>query len=1003
MRKFYAVILFAFIGTSANAQCAWTQKTNFGGLGRRAAVGFSIGTKGYIGTGEYFSSGTWIPLKDFWEWDQSTNSWTQQADFGGIARRGAVGFSIGGKGYIGTGHYGSTLSQSCKDFWEWDQTTNLWTQKADFGGGIRPYPIGFSIASKGYIGTGYSNDFWEWDQTTNTWAQKANVSTLTRETAVAFSIGTKGYIGTGQGNAGVVYKDFWEWDQATDVWTQKADFGGTGRANAIGFSIGSKGFIGTGSAGTLQQDFWEWDQATNTWIKNEDFPGTARYWSVGFSIGGKGYIGTGLSSIVNNDFWEYDPTKDFGTTILKTDIKCNGANTGTATVVVTGNSNPYTYLWSNGQTNAVATGLSAANYTVTITNVNNCKATNTINIIQPAYLFADILITNTSTCNSSDGQATANISGGTNPYSYLWMPGGKTTQTITGLSIGSYTLSITDVNNCATTNTCTIQHPVITTTINTINSSSCSIGNGKATAVVSGGTSPFTYFWNPSGQTTSSVTGLSGGTYTVNITDKNGCTKTNTFTILSPVLTANMSSTNPSSCNANDGSATASVSNGTGQYIYSWSPTGQTTQTATGLPTGSYNVIVTDINSSCSVSATQIVSVAEWIQKANFGGSGRFCAVGFSIGTKGYIGTGNNGGISGTNYTDLWEWNQATNVWTQKASISGVSRRSAVGFSIGTKGYIGTGTDGVSLNYKDFWEWDQATNTWTRKADFAGTARYSAVGFSIGTKGYIGTGLASSNTGTQDFWEWDPATNVWTQKASLAGPARFAAVGFSIGTKGYIGTGCTAVFGSNLQDFWEWDQANNIWTQKANFGGTARSSAVGFSMGTMGYISTGYGSQLYYNDFWEWNQATNTWTQRANVGGTGRDAAVGFAVGTKAYIGMGYDNGDTYRKDFWEYVPCLTNPTLINEVVNENMVSVFPNPTNGVFQIQIDNDQLTSDNTYSLEIYNIYGERVFQSANHLSSKLTNQQIDISSQPNGIYFLKVQDENKAYIKKIVIQK
>jgi len=79
------------------------------------------------------------------------------------------------------------------------------------------------------------------------------------------------------------------------------------------------------------------------------------------------------------------------------------------------------------------------------------------------------------------------------------------------------------------------------------------------------------------------------------------------------------------------------------------------------------------------------------------------------------------------------------------------------------------------------------TDEWTRKADFGGTARDSAVGFSIGTKGYIGTGYGGGYT--KDFYEYDPSTNNWTRKADFGGTARYFAVGFSIGTKGYIGTG----------------------------------------------------------------------------------------------------------------------------------------------------------------------------------------------------------------------
>src|SRR5437667_303628 len=98
--------------------------------------------------------------------------------------------------------------------------------------------------------------------------------------------------------------------------------------------------------------------------------------------------------------------------------------------------------------------------------------------------------------------------------------------------------------------------------------------------------------------------------------------------------------------------------------------------------------------------------------------------------------------------------------WTQKADFGGGIREAAVGFSIGSKGYIGIGLDVFAFD-SDFWEYDDATNTWAQKADFGGTARELAVGFSIGSKGYIGTGSGD----VKDFWEYDPATDAWTQKA----------------------------------------------------------------------------------------------------------------------------------------------------------------------------------------------------------------------------------------------
>jgi N-acetylneuraminic acid mutarotase len=308
---FLIAILFAVCLNNNYAQNTWKRKANFGGTARFLAVGFSIGSKGYIGTG--YNNNNLKYYNDFWEYDPATNSWTQKADFGGKARRQAVGFSIGSKGYIGTG---DSNFNSFNDFWEYDPATNAWTRKADFGGVARRNAVGFSIGSKGYIGTGYNNhtgrdatyykDFWEYDPASNVWTQKANFGGGLRAFAVGFSIGIKGYVGTGYNNSD--RKDFWEYDPGMDTWTKKADFGGEARDYAVGFSIGSKGYIGTGiNIGTKYKDFWEYDPVTNAWKKKADFGGTARWTATGFSIGSKGYIGTGVGTFLYNDFWEYTP------------------------------------------------------------------------------------------------------------------------------------------------------------------------------------------------------------------------------------------------------------------------------------------------------------------------------------------------------------------------------------------------------------------------------------------------------------------------------------------------------------------------------------------------------------------------------------------------------------------------------------------------------------------------------------------------------------------------
>ena len=252
-----------------------------------------------------------------------------------------------------------------------------------------------------------------------------------------------------------------------------------------------------------------------------------------------------------------------------------------------------------------------------------------------------------------------------------------------------------------------------------------------------------------------------------------------------------------------------------------------------------------------------------WTQKTSMPSGVRSNAIAFSIGNKGYVGCGY--GYGSTFYFDFWEYDPSSNTWSQIAdypaeSFSGLS--AGVGFSIGGKGYVGTGGGwgnvGPSEVTAEFWEYNPTENLWTQKADFAGGARWFAVGFSIGNKGYIGTGRDFQSNYFNDFWEYNPLTDSWTQKADFAGEARSSGICFAIGDKGYIGTGNTDnSIGQNFNDIWEWNKTTNVWIQKANYpggGGEGIYTGTGFSIGEIGYVGNGgdteYDSQP---DFWQFN------------------------------------------------------------------------------------------------------------------------------------------------------
>lgn len=291
-----------------------------------------------------------------------------------------------------------------------------------------------------------------------------------------------------------------------------------------------------------------------------------------------------------------------------------------------------------------------------------------------------------------------------------------------------------------------------------------------------------------------------------------------------------------------------------------------------------------------------------WVRKADVSEFRRAEAVAFSIGNKGYIGTGVNS--FNNRLKDFWEYDPTQNVWTQMADVGQSPRVRAVGFSIGNQGYIGTGivgsfAEGAPDN--DFWQFDPSRNAWTQKAELPAAGRFSAIGLSINSKGYIGTGSPEDFVFLNDFYEYNPDTDSWRQRDNLEGPARSLAVGFTIAGRGYVGTGVSS--SGNLQDFWEYFPATNAWTEIAPLPVT-KAAAVAFGLQNSGYVGTG-GTENAESDFYQYDRVANTWSQVANFAGGERVNAVGFSIGARGYVGTGYMPSafPEDQKDFWEYQP----------------------------------------------------------------------------------------------------
>ncbi len=292
-----------------------------------------------------------------------------------------------------------------------------------------------------------------------------------------------------------------------------------------------------------------------------------------------------------------------------TSVTCNGSCNGSATVNIITGTAPFTFSWSpSGGNNATATGLCAGNYTCTVTDASGCTGTQTFAITQPAALTVVSSQTNIN-CNSMNtGAASVSVSGGTPGYSYSWAPSGGNAAAATGLTAGSYTSTITDLNGCTITQSFLITQPSALTATRSQTTINCNGGTASASVVPSGGTPPYSFAWTPSGGNAATATGLTAGSYSCTITDANGCNRIEAFTITQPNALVVVPGTLHVTCNGgNNGAASALVSGGTPGYSYSWSPTGGTSFTASSLSAGGYTCTITDMNG-CSTTQTFLIT-----------------------------------------------------------------------------------------------------------------------------------------------------------------------------------------------------------------------------------------------------------------------------------------------------------------------------------------------------------------------------------------------------------
>ena len=530
------------------SQNTWSTEGVLGGASetRRRAVAFSIGNKGYVGTGQRGSFGNtgWKEFKDFWEYNPINGIWTQLADVPGTTRYYSIGFSIDEKGYVGTGkRYNSSKGGDdyLQDMYEYDPVTNVWKSIANILGGPRSEAAVFTIGRKAYIGTGYtptsgnSNNFYEFDPYNgNKWTQIKSFEGTERDGAAAFAICGKGYLGTGLIAPNTGIGDFWEYDPIANDWIPKSNFGGGSSYGSKGFAICSKGFILKGSENQNcdSKKFWEYNPETDTWIERAEFPNERRSDPVAFNIGGKGYVGTGKrcgQELYYGDFFSYTPLNvnvpNQPINIIGNKQVCSGA---VETYYTSLDKCSKTYNWTVPQnSNIIKYSLNKDSITVkfasnsgniVVTAVNDCGSSTPFSVAITVNTLPNAQVSGiNSICNGLCTDLTA-TGGGT----YLWSTGATSSSIkVCPTSTTTYIVTVTSNLGCSATASRIVTVNQTNAQVSGINS----ICNGLCTDLTASGGG--TYLWN-TGATTSTINvcPTSATTYTVTVTSNLGCSAT---------------------------------------------------------------------------------------------------------------------------------------------------------------------------------------------------------------------------------------------------------------------------------------------------------------------------------------------------------------------------------------------------------------------------------------------------------------------------------------------
>jgi PKD repeat protein len=721
---------------------------------------------------------------------------------------------------------------------------------------------------------------------------------------------------------------------------------------------------------------------------------------------------------------------------------CENGTNGSATISVSNGQAPYAYVWSNGQSGTTASGLSEGLYYATVTDAIGCSSTLAVSVNDPAPIITNVTTTTTA-CGSSTGTATAAItSGGTGPYMYQWSTG-ITTATATGLAAGTYTVQITDANGCTSTANASIsENGGAVLALNTVTNVTCNGGNnGSIDINVSGGSAPYTYLWSNSAAV-QDPSSLTAGSYSLTVTDNNGCHSILNVTINQPsAINVTTSVVTSPTCGNFDGSAKATATGGSGPYTYLWDNNSgdQTTQTATNLPAGSYEVVVTDA-SGCT--QTQVVNLsnsnapnitAVISDVSCFGGSNGGVNVTVTGGTSPYLYTWsvpppqtNLQDVTGLSAGSYFLFvNDAHGCMSFRNYV--IEQPALLTATISTNGATCGNNDGSATAITNGGN-TSFTYNWTPGSQTTQTATNLAIGsYTVMVTDNKGCMASTSTTITATtipqeicmvtvddasthniiYWEKSSATNIDSFRIYREDMTNVYTL---IGAVDY----------DSLSEYHDYGSNPNTTTKRYkisavdNCGGESELSNYHNTI----YIVDNGSGQFTWNPLYTIENGANpvnNYILMRDDNNTGSWSQVATTAGTQNTLVdpsySSYPNGKWYVETAWG-ISCTPTRATVNTTrsniknaglsigVNENFllpVLIYPNPASESVTIEIP----ASENVITVQILNSIGQTVFvQNVNSSGSKAISQ-INTEGLAKGIYTISIKNGSAQTYKKLIL--